>query len=158
MKQMIDQLYEWNFWGNRRCLAMLTDNGGGTPEMLRWISHILTSERVWLLRLQGESSSHLELFSSHSRDECESMLAGNERDWKSFLAGLDPEELCHLLHYANQSGAEFSTVVGDILLHVTSHGHYHRGQINAAARAQGWEPVLTDYIVFLREMEKSGTA
>jgi uncharacterized damage-inducible protein DinB len=43
-------------------------------------------------------------------------------------------------------------VVADILLHVSSHGHYHRGQINAEAREIGWQPVYTDMIIYTREM------
>ena len=153
MKAMIDRLYDWNFWGNRRTLQMIRDGGGGTPRMLELLSHILGAERIWLTRLEGEDSAGMEVFPSYSFDRCAELLEDNQRDWTSYLGALDEEKLLYKLNYNNQSGSEWETVVADILLHVSSHGHYHRGQINALARAEGWKPALTDLIIYTREME-----
>jgi uncharacterized damage-inducible protein DinB len=42
--------------------------------------------------------------------------------------------------------------VEDVLLHVALHGSYHRGQIAAAVRAAGGEPVNTDFVTWTREV------
>jgi uncharacterized damage-inducible protein DinB len=40
-----------------------------------------------------------------------------------------------------------------VLLHVVSHGAYHRGQIASDLRNSGGEPVLTDFIHWVRSLE-----
>ena len=160
MKTLIDRQFEWNFWGNRRTLDMLKDNGGGTEKMRELMSHILATERVWLTRLEGMDSTDMEIFTSeilppYDLERCAEYLDMNRHDWTAFLAGLSEEKLLFTLYYKNQSGSPFESNVADILLHVSSHGHYHRGQINALARAEGWQPVSTDYILFAREFESA---
>jgi len=39
---------------------------------------------------------------------------------------------------------------------VALHGSYHRGQVAAAVRAAGGEPVNTDYITYVRELAGEG--
>ncbi|MBW7996394.1 MAG: damage-inducible protein DinB [Candidatus Glassbacteria bacterium] len=158
MKQLIEKLYDWNFWGNRRALEMLRENGGGTENMLGLMSHILASEQIWLTRLQGEDSSYIEIFPAFDDERCAAVLDGNERDWRKYLMALEGEKLFYLLKYKNQFGVEYETAVADILMHVSSHGHYHRAQIAAAARQAGWKTVNTDYISFVRELERAGRA
>ena len=157
MKTMIDRLYRWNFWGNRRTLGMMRSNGGGTSKMLELMSHILASERVWLTRLEGRDSTGMEIFPAFDLEDCVRFLDENERDWSAYLATLDHEKMFYLLNYTNQSGKSFESAVADILLHVSSHGHYHRGQINSQAREAGWLPEYTDYIAFTRENKSKRT-
>lgn len=150
MKEMIAKLYDWNFWGNRSMLTMMHDNGGATGRMLDLFSHILAAEQIWLTRLHGEESSNIEVFPQFSEEQCAKTLDKNEKDWNDFFDELPEDKLTYLLHYTNQYGVENHSAVADILLHVNSHGHYHRGQIATAAREAGWKPVNTDYITYTR--------
>ena len=52
--------------------------------------------------------------------------------------------------YRNSAGRDFRNSVRDIVIHVTMHGSYHRGQIARLVRASGGEPPYTDYIQYRR--------
>jgi len=52
--------------------------------------------------------------------------------------------------YTNSAKREFSTALGDILVHVALHGQYHRGKVNLLLRENGLEPVPADFIAFVR--------
>lgn len=55
------------------------------------------------------------------------------------------------MSYRSSQGTPFQTSVGDILMHLASHGAYHRGQIALLLRQAGAEPLNTDFITFVRE-------
>jgi uncharacterized damage-inducible protein DinB len=61
-----------------------------------------------------------------------------------------PADLARPVTYKNSAGAQFTSLVEDILLHVCLHGAYHRGQITTALRTSGSIPNPTDYIAFIR--------
>lgn len=53
--------------------------------------------------------------------------------------------------YRNSKAERFSNTLSDLLTQVLTHGAYHRGQIAAEMRANGEEPVLTDFIAAVRK-------
>ena len=53
--------------------------------------------------------------------------------------------------YKNSKGEAWTSAVEDILVHVTTHSAYHRGQIAADLRAAGIQPPYTDYIHAVRQ-------
>ena len=72
------------------------------------------------------------------------------------MSRLTPDGLVYTVTYQNSKGATFETPVGEVLMHVFSHGVYHRGQIALALRQAGAEPINTDYITFVREAPSFG--
>jgi len=83
--------------------------------------------------------------------ECATLVAENRLQYEKFFDGLAEADLEHTVKYRNSKGVEFHTPIKDLLTHVVLHGAYHRGQIAAAIRAAGREPVNTDFIAFVRE-------
>jgi uncharacterized damage-inducible protein DinB len=59
---------------------------------------------------------------------------------------MDERRLESGITYRNTKGEPWTNSVGDILMHVTMHSAYHRGQIAAAMRAEGHAPAYTDFI------------
>jgi uncharacterized damage-inducible protein DinB len=57
--------------------------------------------------------------------------------------------------YRKSAGRDFRNSVRDIVIHVTMHGSYHRGQIARLVRAAGGEPPYTDYIQY-RRLDQTG--
>jgi uncharacterized damage-inducible protein DinB len=72
------------------------------------------------------------------------------------LAEMGPDltgaRLDELIEYSNHHGLSYRTSVRDILMHLHSHGAYHRGQIHHNLRQAGHEPVNTDYVTYVREL------
>jgi uncharacterized damage-inducible protein DinB len=153
----IRRLLQHMAWADRRILDLLA----GVPaaeagEPTRTFAHLLAAERVWLLRLTGKDTSREAIWPSLELAELESLAGSNAAGYARFAEGLRPDALQTEIAYTNSQGVAFHTAVGDVLLHVAMHGSYHRGQVAAAVRRGGGEPVNTDFIAFVREHGGAG--
>ncbi|TMV49137.1 damage-inducible protein DinB [Paenibacillus mesophilus] len=146
----IQKMYEHLYWANRRILEALQRMEEDNQEVCRLFTHILCAEKVWLTRLQGKDSSSLPIWSDADLEVCAELVEQNEEGFTTLLKGLANTDPDQWLSYKNSKGQEFSNSVRDILTHVALHGQYHRGQINSRLRASGIEPVVLDYILFVR--------
>ncbi|MMZ55276.1 DinB family protein [compost metagenome] len=146
----IQKMYEHLNWANHRILEKLHNNKNGNQQIIDLFSHILYTEQVWITRLRGMDSSQLPIWSEANLSVCAELVRKNQDDFIAFFANLASADLDNLVSYRNSKGKEFKTSIEDILTHVALHGQYHRGQINSRLRANGVEPVNTDYITFVR--------
>lgn len=140
--------FTYDAWANREALASLRRMAEPPAQAVRWMAHVAAAQLVWGARLDGQAASH-PVWPEWSLDETAARLDEAEGRWPALLAALAAEgdgALGRSVHYATSRGDRFASTVGDILTHVTHHGAYHRGQIAAAVRAAGGEPVLTDFI------------
>ncbi len=152
MHEHLERLFEHMAWADRRILDLLhASPGARQPPVMRLFSHLLAAERVWLLRLRGEDSAQQPIWPEWRLEELSEAVARNTFEYARYLEALGEEDLATEVTYANSKGVVFRTAVLDILTHVAMHGSYHRGQIAAAVRESGEEPVNTDYITFVRE-------
>lgn len=145
----IQKMFEHLFWANQRILETL-QNAEVEDQQVRLFAHILNAEQVWVTRLKGLDSSQISIWSDSDIAVCAELSKQNEENYKQFLTDLATTDLDNLIKYKNSKGIEYKDSIRDILTHVALHGQYHRGQINSRLRADGIEPVNTDYIIFVR--------
>lgn len=150
MIDYLTSLFEYDDWATRRWLQRLRTIDDVDERTRRVFAHLPATRRVWIHRLRGEAWSHLAIWPELHWDACEALIRDNERAYRAYLDELPEDGLTASITYRNQSGTEYHTPVRDVLLHLLTHGHYHRGQIAAAVRQQGHEPVNTDYITYVR--------
>jgi uncharacterized damage-inducible protein DinB len=148
---VIERMYSHLDWANQRLMALVERDPERTRPAMHLVSHLLAAERVWLLRLRNENSSGQSVWPTLSPETLSGLAAENRDGYARLIATLSEDALAREVVYTNQSGRAFRTRVDDILIHVATHGAYHRGQIAAAVRAAGGEPVNTDYITYVRE-------
>jgi uncharacterized damage-inducible protein DinB len=147
----IHRLYEHMFWADTQLLELLdAQPAAATPGVLRLFSHVLSSERTWLLRLRGEDSSDQPVRPELTLPALHALADANAEGYGRLLADLAPTDLAADAVYADSKGVPYRNAISDILLHVALHGSYHRGQIALTMRAAGHEPVNTDFIAFAR--------
>lgn len=137
-----------------RANRLLLDALRRTPEVedhaLRVFAHLVASPRVWWLRMQGADASTQPIWPEPDLDALADLLDANEADYAAFLDGMTPDELAAPVRYTNTQGHTFETAVGDIVMHVVTHGAYHRGQVAAALRRADADPPPTDFVRFAR--------
>ena len=143
-------LYEYDIAENRKVLAHLQTLQEVDDRTRSVFAHLLQAKRLWLWRMRGDNYKGLVIWPEFSWDECEQLIGENETGWSAFLAGLSDEDLLRSVAFQDSLGVGYEMPVRDILSHVLFHGSYHRGQIAAAVRAAGSEPVRTDYILYAR--------
>jgi uncharacterized damage-inducible protein DinB len=150
MLETIHQLFLYDGWANARVLASLS-SASRPQKAFQLLAHLLVSEKIWLLRLEGEDTSTINKSPELSFAECENLVNENQNEYSRFLRSLSEDDLNSPVTYRNFKGVEFHTPIGEILMHVALHGTYHRGQIAIAMRGEGGTPVDTDFITFVRE-------
>ena len=150
MTEYFLDLFAYDTWANRQWLNVLREAAPVEERTRHLCAHIPAAKKIWMARLQGEYTGDLALWPDPSWAECEALISESDAAYRAYLQALSGDDLVQPVTYENSKGTEFNTPVRDILMHVVTHGNYHRGQIAQAARRQGLEPVNTDYITYVR--------
>lgn len=151
---MIDHLkdlFRYDDWACRRWLDHLQDVLPEADRPRQLLAHSILSRTVWIHRLRGESTADLDFWPDASWDECAQRMEENQQAYASYLDELNADDLRIPARYQNSKGHTYETPIGEVLMHVITHGHYHRGQIAMFVRNADAEPVNTDYITYVRE-------
>jgi uncharacterized damage-inducible protein DinB len=142
----LDRLLLYDVWANRETLSFL-QRGSPPSKSLRWMSHIIGAEFLWLDRMAGRRPS-LPVWPELCLAECEQRL---EQLSDLLPAAARPSDRERAVQYTNSKGESWSSTVEEILTHLTIHSAYHRGQIASEMRSAGQEPAYTDYIHAVRQ-------
>jgi uncharacterized damage-inducible protein DinB len=142
------RLLEHMFWADTAVLELLSADDD--PSAGRLFAHLLAAERIWLLRLRGKDSTSQPVWPDLDVNGMRLLAQSNADEYARFLADLAEDGLQEEVAYATSRGAQFRNTVADIITHVALHGSYHRGQVAAAVRRAGGDPVNTDFINFAR--------
>lgn len=121
------------------------------PTVTSLLSHLGATKQVWLRRLRGTCDGTVPIWPDESLADAVARVHTAGDDMADYVQSLRTDELSAGLTYENSSGTRFTTPVRDILMHVLTHGHYHRGQLAQHVRRAGHDTIWTDYIAFSRE-------
>ena len=111
-------------------------------------AHVAATEHLWYSRIRG-TPTDLAVWPELSVAESRAIAIRHADLFDEIVAG-GGDALDHVVSYRNSAGRDFRNSVRDIVIHVTMHGSYHRGQIARLIRAAGGEPPYTDYIQYQR--------
>lgn len=136
-------------WADERVLQSLRSARAPLPAAISLFSHVLGAEHTWLRRISGEKP-RVAVWPELSFPECVQLAAENAGALRALVDSLKEGDGMRQVTYRNSSGAEFTSGLEDILLHVAMHSAYHRGQVAALLRSAGDEPSPTDYIQWVR--------
>jgi uncharacterized damage-inducible protein DinB len=150
LKSHIIRIFEHVTWADIQILNALQLIEDKPEKSIHLFTHVLSAEKVWLTRLNEKDSSQIQIWPNPGLEECERLVKENSEGYQIFLDQLTDHDLSRHISYRNTSGVEFKTTIFDILTHVSLHGSYHRGQISSYLRSEGYDPINTDYINFVR--------
>ena len=136
-------------WADHRTLAMLRVLPTTPTQALSLFAHMVGAQHIWLTRV-ADSAPTFTVWPTLSLDECARLASENNAAFL-LIAGGDATALSRIVRYTNVAGNHYENSVADILLHVTHHAMYHRGQVTLLVREAGGTPLATDYIAFLRD-------
>ena len=150
MLEHIGRLFCYDDWGNREVLGSLQALDAPPERSVKLLAHILSAERLWLERLLVQKQT-LPVWPLSTLAQCKLEVDQLPSLWENYLTSLGEAGLVRSLTYKNTKGESFSSQKQDILLHVVMHSAYHRGQIAAEMRAEGFAPPYTDFIHAVRQ-------
>jgi uncharacterized damage-inducible protein DinB len=148
------QLFAYDAWANALTVEGLRALPNDIARARGLLAHIHASQLVWMTRLREHDASAIALFPDHTLDQCAAWFEHNRDTYSSYLEALPEGGLDEAVTYVNMKGKRFSTPVREILTHVANHGTYHRGQIALLIREAGHTPPVTDFIVFVRQLDE----
>ncbi len=141
VKDYLKQLYDYMYWANGRYLAVAAalpdgqlhqDLGHSWGDIHATFVHMLSSERVWLQRWQGESpKGHLDPREYPGIDGVKSAWADTEKEMRAYLESQTSPSLQALITYTNFRNETFRVPLWQMLGHVSNHETHHRGEIAA---------------------------
>ncbi len=119
-------------------------------EEQRLLAHVLAAEGIWLARIQGKGQPG-PVWPEWSLEEIAMYLEKSHEGYGQLFNQKDFDG-SRVVRYTNTQEEPFTTLLKDILHHVSLHGAHHRGQMASKARAVGRRPPAVDFIAFVREV------
>lgn len=147
------RMFQYTEWADRLCLDGLAKLAEPPARAHLMLSHSVAASVLWYNRLQGKEFT-MKLWEPVPLNELEEIARGNMADWQRYLETLRDDELENRLAYHTTSGVPYETALRDIFAHVVNHATHHRGQAVNIIREAGHTPPATDYVFYVREMEK----
>ena len=143
------RLFDYELWALRRLLEAL-ESSPRSESAATTFAHVLHAYQIWHDRIDGIDGP-VTPWEKLTIPECRDMLDRLERRYRVTLERLTRDDLRSSVTYRTTEGQQSSNSTGDILLHLSLHSAYHRGQVNRYIREAGGEPAVIDFIVFARE-------
>lgn len=146
-------LFRYNDWANQRVIAALRTAAlveEAHTQALRWLSHLLRAQDIWLGRVLGGEEALTAAWDVDGLAACTERSERSTAAWLVHLAACDEAEFRQHIAYTNTKGVGYSSTLREIATHVVNHSTHHRGQILALLRQQGHVPPPLDYIFFVR--------
>ena len=140
-------LVQHDYWSNQLVVETLQQIDPIPEKAKRLMDHIIGAQHTWISRIKYETPV-IEIWPVLMASSWGSMLKDNFEELMTIVS--DENMLDRIITYKNSHGAEFENPVSEVLLHLSMHGQYHRGQIVAYARDLITTPPGTDMITFLR--------
>jgi len=139
-KSYLEQLYDYNYWANKRYLAVAETLG--EEQLFRkqghsWDSvhavfvHMMSSERMWRQRWRGEKGEFLNPKDFPNVASIRSYWVDVEKNMRAFIAEQTEESLLHDVTFTNPKGETLTLPLWQMMVHVPNHNTHHRGELAA---------------------------
>ncbi len=146
MKEKLIDLIEYTYHFNKEMIHVISDHIVQIDDkIISLINHSLNAQQVWNSRILGEQS-----FEVWQINPFENLQEINRSNYLKSIQIIEIRDLDEKIEYQNSKGTRFENTIFEMLFQVINHSTYHRGQINSLLKAQGIEPILTDYIFYKR--------
>ncbi|MGA2479134.1 MAG: DinB family protein [Spirochaetia bacterium] len=156
MKETLARLMDHLCWADNAVLQNLGGPRHPAGKAMDYFAHVLAAEKLWIERIEGKAPAVVAVWPRLALADCASLAESNHATLKTILEAESAGGFTREISYARSTGERYTGTVGDILLHLAMHGSYHRGQVAAAVRAGGGEPVNTDFIHYIRTRGAAG--
>jgi uncharacterized damage-inducible protein DinB len=151
MKNILLNLLAYEHWANLRIIEALETTENAPPKAVALMAHILAAQHVWFTRLTNIPETGA-VWPDTPVSELRTMAEEQYQRFLNWLINKPGEELIDVLSYYNSRGeGPFQNTIQDILLHLSHHAPYHRGQIIQLLKTVREDVPATDFIVWKRE-------
>jgi uncharacterized damage-inducible protein DinB len=140
LKTYLQELYEYNYWANKRYLAVaetLTTEQLFRKQGHSWDSvhaifvHMMSSERMWQQRWHGENGTFLNPQDFPTAASIREYWVEVEQNMRNFIAAQTEPSLMSNITYTNPKGETFTLPLWQMVVQPPNHNTHHRGELAA---------------------------
>jgi len=140
LKSYLEHLYEYNYWANKRYLAVaetLTEEQLFRKQGHSWDSvqavfvHMMSSERMWPQRWRGEKGTFLDPKDFPDVASIRAYWLNVEKNMRASIAEQSEESLLGAITYTNPKGETFTLPLWQMMVQPPNHNTHHRGELAA---------------------------
>ncbi|MEP6895264.1 MAG: DinB family protein [Chloroflexota bacterium] len=140
LKDYLIELYEYNYWANKRYLAVadtLTEEQLFRKQGHSWDSvhalfvHMMSSERMWPQRWHGQPGAILNAKDLPSVAAIREYWIDVEQNMRGFIAEQTEQSLQNNITYTNPKGETFTLPLWQMVVQPPNHNTHHRGELAA---------------------------
>lgn len=164
------QLYDYHVWANNKLFERLKELPEEIfnqevqsifPSLAATFNHIYMVDTIWLgvmrqktmVEIQASIAKVQEHTKNKGLQEMEKLFYQLAKEYQGFLnseSDLDKE-----ISPEHPQFGRLNTHLSELVQHVVNHGTYHRGNLSAMIRQQGFSGVPTDYVFYLYEINST---
>ncbi|MEZ0608257.1 DinB family protein [Fibrella sp. WM1] len=149
MKDQCLKLLNYELWANSRVIEALTTLADPPPRAVAIMAHVLSAGQVWLSRILKEPVD-VAVWEDIAVDQLMNVAQRQNERFRHFVAQQDETALQRTIDYTDTKGTPYTNSLLDLLIHVSHHAAYHRGQVIQLIRPLAVAVPPTDYVVWLR--------
>ena len=158
MQDTLQRLFQYKAWANDELLTALAKLGGASPVTglaIKALSHSYVVDRIFAAHMKQETHGYASanLTEMPKLEDLSADIRASDRDYIDYVSALDPRALAESIRFTFTDGAAGCMSREEMLLHVTTHGVGHRGQISAVMILNGLTPVKDGFTTYLHEAE-----
>ncbi|QSO55407.1 damage-inducible protein DinB [Alicyclobacillus curvatus] len=163
------KMYDYHAWANQTLLNRLKELPQEVyerqlqsvfPSISHVISHMYVVDQLWFYIVSGMDMPEALAIEKNSGEgknanEMDRLFRDLAETYKAFLSQQEDLDKSRLLHIPWEGERE--TSFSEMVMHIVTHGSYHRGNVTAMLRQMGYPSVTTDATVYWYA-EESGQA
>ncbi|WP_394140007.1 DinB family protein [Cytobacillus oceanisediminis] len=158
------KMYDYHVWANNIIIDRLMELPdeiyhkeiqSGFSSVSKVLSHIYATDCVWFDIISGKSMKHALASAGQLGEQAEiknitemkKLFLDLSERYKAFLNS--QEDIEKMIAVDNPYAGVLETSISESLLHVATHGAYHRGNIATMLRQMGHTSAMQDYGLYL---------
>jgi uncharacterized damage-inducible protein DinB len=152
-------LFGYKSWADRELFARLAslpaEHAEHLQTCLRTLNHIHVVDQIFRAHLSGETRPFdaTNTRGTPSLAELQQAVAATDAWYERYVDGLAPAGLAEVLDFTFTDGDRGRMSREEILLHVITHGGYHRGNVGQVLKSVSLAPPRDLYTRFLHDNE-----
>lgn len=154
------QLFEFKAWSNRALFACLQEIDADAQAealhgMVRMLNHIYVVDRIFRAHLLGESHGYTatNTVQTPTLDALQFDVADTDAWYLDYVQQLSDTAATEPVRFTFTDGDAGCMARAEMLLHIVTHGAYHRGNVGQMLKTIGVAPPRDLYTKFLHERE-----
>jgi len=152
-------LFGYKSWANRELFAMLaglpSQHADHLHTCIRTLNHIYVVDRIFWAHLAGEPRpfDSTNTKSTPTLAQLQSEVAATDTWYEQYVSSLSAKQLDEIIDFRFTDGDSGRMSREEILLHVITHGGYHRGNVGQVLKSLSIAPPRDLYTKFLHQSE-----